>query len=286
MKKIYFFLITALVSFSHLGYSQITYTFDGEFTDWAATNFSQLTQNTDPGGYYVYNMQIDPNQTPTNTSATGYDRGNNGAQLYLDAFPTIDADTYKFVTIKLRNLTINPRLVFRYTDPADSTNKPTIELSGPIATEEAEGVISTYTFDLSAESTWAGAVELAWFMFRLNPLGSAPDPDTNKVELEKAAGQAYIYEISFTASAPLSIGDVDFRDDSKVSLYPNPASDVVNINSQRNLEKIEIFNVTGRLVKTTMENLNSVDVSSFKKGVYFAKIYQDGAVSTKRFLKN
>jgi len=64
----------------------------------------------------------------------------------------------------------------------------------------------------------------------------------------------------------LSILEVDLEEN--VSLYPNPTNGILYLNSSYNIDinKIEIYDATGKLVG------NSLDLSKNKAGIYFVKI--------------
>ena len=74
---------------------------------------------------------------------------------------------------------------------------------------------------------------------------------------------------------------------SKVKLYPNPTSNVLNIESVGTIQNIAIFNVLGQEVmnKTANESLLSIDVSGLNAGVYVIKTVIDGTVSSTKFIK-
>jgi hypothetical protein len=60
-----------------------------------------------------------------------------------------------------------------------------------------------------------------------------------------------------------------------LSLYPNPANDVVNIVSTNDIKSVEVLNYIGQTVYSNKEiNLKSLplNVSTFKAGVYFVKV--------------
>lgn len=62
------------------------------------------------------------------------------------------------------------------------------------------------------------------------------------------------------------------------SMSPNPASSVIEIQSQNSFSKVEILDIEGRLVKELMLDSNSykVDVSGLCVGVYFVKVTYQG----------
>jgi hypothetical protein len=68
-----------------------------------------------------------------------------------------------------------------------------------------------------------------------------------------------------------------------LSLYPNPANDVVNIVSTNDIKTIEVLNYIGQTIYTNMNvNLKKVqlNVTSFKAGVYFVKITTTSGIKT------
>lgn len=72
------------------------------------------------------------------------------------------------------------------------------------------------------------------------------------------------------------------------AFYPNPTSDVLNIESESLIQSITIRDISGKMV--SMQTLNStrtaLDVKNLKSGIYFVTITSNEAVVTKRFVKN
>lgn len=60
----------------------------------------------------------------------------------------------------------------------------------------------------------------------------------------------------------------------KVMVGPNPASDMVRITGD-NIQKVEIYNVTGQLMQTITNKVNTINVSSYSNGIYYFKLYQN-----------
>ena len=73
----------------------------------------------------------------------------------------------------------------------------------------------------------------------------------------------------------------------KVKLYPNPSSNVLNIESVGTIQNIAIYNVLGQEVmnKPTNGTLVSLDVSGLNAGIYVIKTAIDGTVSSSKFIK-
>ena len=95
--------------------------------------------------------------------------------------------------------------------------------------------------------------------------------------------------ISVVADGTLSI-ETEFLN--AVSLYPNPVTNILNLNVPRKLNNgldVKIFDVFGKLVKIDKINdLNtSMSVSELKSGIYLIQLSStsEGIVVTKRFVK-
>ncbi len=57
------------------------------------------------------------------------------------------------------------------------------------------------------------------------------------------------------------------------SVYPNPVNTILNINGLKNIDLVEIFDMTGRKLSSQMEiQNNQIDFSHFEKGTYLVRI--------------
>jgi hypothetical protein len=70
-----------------------------------------------------------------------------------------------------------------------------------------------------------------------------------------------------------------------VSLYPNPATDVLNVSGVENVTSLVINDINGRTIKT-VNNITSINVSDLNAGVYFINITTENGNVTKKFMKN
>ena len=72
----------------------------------------------------------------------------------------------------------------------------------------------------------------------------------------------------------------------EITVYPNPASDVIKILNDNNLNitNVEIIDLTGRTVLIT-DNANDIDISSIPEGQYFVKIIGETTIVRKLFIK-
>ena len=76
---------------------------------------------------------------------------------------------------------------------------------------------------------------------------------------------------------------------STVSVYPNPATDIVNISTEVALDEIDIITINGQVLqqikKPVMEN-NNYTISNLPKGFYFLKLSSDTSSVTKKVVIN
>lgn len=93
---------------------------------------------------------------------------------------------------------------------------------------------------------------------------------------------------NITASGSLGINDFE-KQDVEFSISPNPAKSKLNIVMPSESEEmmLEVFDVLGkRVYKGTITKLtSSVNVSSWKSGVYLVKLSDGKTTQTKRFIK-
>lgn len=74
---------------------------------------------------------------------------------------------------------------------------------------------------------------------------------------------------------------------SSLSLFPNPASQFINIlNTNGSIKEIAIYSISGQKILQPSKNNSTLDVSGLTSGAYLIKIATDEGVTFKRFIKN
>ena len=59
-----------------------------------------------------------------------------------------------------------------------------------------------------------------------------------------------------------------------IMIYPNPAFEYFHIDSEKEIKKIDMFNLIGRKVRTLYNNGSNVyDISDMRKGIYLLRIF-------------
>lgn len=106
------------------------------------------------------------------------------------------------------------------------------------------------------------------------------------MDLGKSTETFYIDDASFNAAQTVALGVSDFNaENDKISFYPNPVKDYLNIDSNTAIKSITIFDLTGKTVRTikNAENIQSVDLSGLNQGMY---ILSTDTNKQFKFLKN
>ncbi|MFH1005564.1 MAG: T9SS type A sorting domain-containing protein [Bacteroidota bacterium] len=94
-----------------------------------------------------------------------------------------------------------------------------------------------------------------------------------------------IDEIHFK-SQPLNTGIFNYENLNTISVYPNPATDNIIIESPQKAE-IEIVNLQGQLIKYLVANNNktTIDISELPGGMYFIKAKTEKGIAIEKFVK-
>jgi hypothetical protein len=71
-----------------------------------------------------------------------------------------------------------------------------------------------------------------------------------------------------------------------VSVYPNPASTVINLSTTLPLSSIEVYDVFGKLLFTKEKDLTRIDVKEYTPGVYFLVITSNNQQIVKKVIVN
>ncbi|SDZ60921.1 Por secretion system C-terminal sorting domain-containing protein [Flavobacterium aquidurense] len=72
----------------------------------------------------------------------------------------------------------------------------------------------------------------------------------------------------------------------KVILYPNPVADVLYLTkSTQTVEKVQVYNMSGTLVKSAGKDAESIDLSNLIQGTYLVKVYTNDGSFNQTILK-
>ncbi|KLT70240.1 T9SS type A sorting domain-containing protein [Flavobacterium sp. ABG] len=84
-----------------------------------------------------------------------------------------------------------------------------------------------------------------------------------------------------------NLSTIDFDKKHSISFYPNPSSDIMqlNVENSNEIENISVFDLNGRLLQT-LSNSSQIDISKLPKGIYSAQIKRNGTLINKKIIKN
>ncbi len=66
-------------------------------------------------------------------------------------------------------------------------------------------------------------------------------------------------------------------------VYPNPATDFINIKTSKNFDRIKIFDLSGKVIKETTSF--RIDVQSLPKGTYILNVHAQSNIISRKFIK-
>lgn len=72
-----------------------------------------------------------------------------------------------------------------------------------------------------------------------------------------------------------NLGTENFEKES-LNIYPNPTKDKIYFKNLKNIFKVNIYDVHGRLIKASLSKENYTDLSSFNKGIYYVEVFSEG----------
>lgn len=206
-------------------------------------------------------------------------KNNNATNMYIATFGQLDK---KYLTPEKNYLELN-----------------TLEISNrPVSTD------NQFSFDLINNVNWSAISDQAWLNLSFtnlsgkNPLNTINGNGDAKITLtadQNITGVARTSSIMITGEEVVgktiivTQGAILATGESKLSiitLYPNPTSDYLNIKTDHNISKVDLFDMTGKLVLSSKLQEHKVDVSTLIKGNYVIKIYTESGVVTSKFIKN
>ena len=114
--------------------------------------------------------------------------------------------------------------------------------------------------------------------------GSAARNNLAEFIISTNLGIVYYDNVYFHKNTTLGASNFEVA---KVKLYPNPTSNVLNIECAATIQAVSIYNVLGQEVlnRTIDSNTARIDVASFNSGIYVVKTVVDGVTSSTKFIK-
>lgn len=83
------------------------------------------------------------------------------------------------------------------------------------------------------------------------------------------------------------LSNEDFASTAAITVYPNPARDMVSIESASTIKSMELFDVQGRRICTRLINdtKSSLNIAAYSKGIYILKIATENGNKIQKIIK-
>ncbi|OYU81169.1 MAG: hypothetical protein CFE23_05215 [Flavobacterium sp. BFFFF1] len=110
--------------------------------------------------------------------------------------------------------------------------------------------------------------------------------DSNQVSELQTLAASYAYNnCSVDSACVLKTDEVEV--DKLFTIYPNPATDVLNVKSKDNttINSLSVYNTLGQVLLTATNPSESIQIESLPSGSYFIRINSDKGTSSSGFIK-
>ena len=205
---------------------------------------------------------------------------NNTSTLAYTLTPAVPNHTASTVKLDLKLDNYGSETYWQLVDSAGNILYESI-----IYTDVTNPKVKTFTFTLANNSCYS---------FRIyddygDGICCASGSGYYKLTTDK--GTVMINQTNFNGyydSYAFSLGTILATEDAKkvnVEIYPNPASDVLNITKVSNNATFTIYNLAGQFISKGKIINNKVDVASLTKGIYFIEVSDKGATYKLKFIK-
>jgi hypothetical protein len=75
------------------------------------------------------------------------------------------------------------------------------------------------------------------------------------------------------------------NDKYKLTVFPNPSKNIVQLKSNSKIDKITLFDTLGKAILIQTQNNNEIDLENLSKGVYLIEILTENEKIYKKFIK-
>jgi len=242
------------------------------------TAFAQYTINGTIGATETIAVPNLTGITTTSTGATNWTTGNPSFYQLRDINNATTLNGFLEYQLQTSSGSVEATIKFDYKIAKGNSGKLNITVDGTTETEILTSIDNVDSFSDFLEYTFSQTVTIS------------TAPITIKFELEdiikdQAPSRTAVraYSIDVTPTATLSTNNIDVQA-TKITAYPNPVTNSFQINSNKNIESVKLYNITGRLLKTFNEE-TSYDINDLATGVYIANVKTQSGSKALRIVK-
>ena len=185
----------------------------------------------------------------------------------------IDFSKNKIVNVKVWSPVAGKKLLLKFEGSPVDFDNGAFETEATIKTAKAWEVL---TFDYTSPTLFPPVNnndnKIAFFF----DFGNLGDGGLNSTY--------YFDDIAFSSSSPISTPEIT---EHSIKLYPNPSTQLLNIEAKGNIEKVIITNLMGQevFVKTVSSNVLSLPISHLPKGIYLVSTIINGQLTCSKWMK-
>ena len=105
-------------------------------------------------------------------------------------------------------------------------------------------------------------------------------------EVKNIAGCAKLSDtLNFTINNPSKTSDIKIGA-TAFTIYPNPSSNFISIQTNIEYTKIDVISQDGKIVMSSNDENRTIDITNLEKGIYFVNIYGSDQILMQRFIKS
>jgi len=123
----------------------------------------------------------------------------------------------------------------------------------------------------------------------LDPAASCVDPIADGFDnrIYEVTGDAVLPAVCFGSCEVCESASLSEHAQSNLSVYPNPASDQITVQSDELIFSVELYDLTGKQVRNLLPNSNetSVSLEGLENGVYTLKVNSEKGTSVKKIIR-
>lgn len=232
------------------------------------------------------------------TFRLNWNADNSNYELYvkrdIDAIAPVTVAGTAAVTIVFPTDISGTRTLAHTSESVSTFNSAGAAIRSPEASPDND----FYVFNSTGGASYIGVlyadVEVLWLTFTPSDGNSearlfdnATDPDSSSPGMMGVNALSDFYTITLAGAINEFAGNetlsVPTSEITELSVYPNPASDNVNIVSNNPINRIEVYDILGKQVKA-LQNTNHINVSDLNSGIYLFKIWIKNKVSIKKIV--
>ena len=167
-----------------------------------------------------------------------------------------------------------------------SVSQETYTFAASRSTSSAITVTSNVSWTVSSNASWLTLSRTSGSNNNTFTMTATANTSTSsRSATVTVTGGGITRTISVTQSGINDDVSIDEVENAKFQVFPNPAKDEIFIKSDSQIEKVEIFSLTGNLLFVENNFNEKISVSTLPKGIYLLNVYTDKGVAVSKIVK-